>query len=285
MVEFGRRLGACLSAWDLRVAGRLDGGSDSAVFGCVTSGGDEVVVKLAAAPGAARAEAAALDAWAGTGAAVRMIGADLDLGALLLRRIRPGAPLPAGDPQVTEVAAGVLSRLHRVRPAGYPFPALGEVYPRLERRARADARHERRVSGDPGRGAVGLARLAAARAAVRRLCATAGRPVLLHGDFLPKNLLHDGTGYLAIDPLPCVGDPCADVGFFAAGQPPAAAILDRAAAIAGRLGLDPDRARRWAAVWTVIQASQAWRDDQSDLEECLSCGDFERLLREPPMRG
>jgi streptomycin 6-kinase len=48
------------------------------------------------------------------------------------------------------------------------------------------------------------------------LCASAGQAVLLHGDFLDKNLLWRGVGYLGIDPIPCIGDPCADVGFFAA---------------------------------------------------------------------
>ena len=41
-----------------------------------------------------------------------------------------------------------------------------------------------------------------ARAAARKLCATAERAVLLHGDFVGKNLLRSGAGYVAIDPIP-----------------------------------------------------------------------------------
>jgi streptomycin 6-kinase len=241
--------------------------------------GDEVVIKLTATPQEARLEAAALAAWRHTGAAVRLIDADFEHSALLLPRIRPATLLPPGDdPAATEVAARLLGRLHRDPPGTFPFPALEPSYLRLEARARDDARYEQRASGDPARGAAGLHRLAAARAAVRRLCATAGRAVLLHGDFLDKNLLWDGAGYLAIDPIPRIGDPCADVGFFAACHPPATAILPRADAIAGCLGLDRPRARRWAAVWTVLQACQAWRDDQPDLEACLSSDEFERLI-------
>jgi hypothetical protein len=82
--------------------------------------------------------------------------------------------------------------------------------------------------------------------------------------------LWDGAGYVAIDPIPCIGDACSDVGFFAAGRPPARAILSRAVAIATRLSLNPQRAQRWAIIWAVLQACQAWRQDQADLEALLS---------------
>jgi streptomycin 6-kinase len=45
------------------------------------------------------------------------------------------------------------------------------------------------------------------------------------------------------------------------------------------MGLDPQRAQRWAAVWTVLQACQAWRDDQSDLDAALSTAEFDHLIR------
>ncbi len=120
----------------------------------------------------------------------------------------------------------------------------------------------------------------AARAAAMKLCASIGRTVLLHGDFLDKNLLWNGAGYLAIDPIPCIGDPCSDVGFFAAGNPPATTILPRAGTIAARMDLDQHRAREWAAIWTVLQTCQAWRPDQSDLDACMSSDVFERLLHQ-----
>ena len=113
-----------------------------------------------------------------------------------------------------------------------------------------------------------------------RLCATADRAVLLHGDFLDKNLLWDGRGYVAIDPMPRIGDPCSDVGFFASGHPPATMILERATAIAARMNLDPHRALQWAAIWAVLEATSAWRPDQAELEASLSSDAFERLLAE-----
>jgi len=110
-----------------------------------------------------------------------------------------------------------------------------------------------------------------------RICETTDRTVLLHGDFLDKNLLWDGVGYVAIDPIPRIGDPCSDVGFFASGHPPATAILERATAIAARMDLDPHRARQWGAVWAVLEACSACRLDQSDLRvhssQIPACGD------------
>lgn len=113
-----------------------------------------------------------------------------------------------------------------------------------------------------------------ARAAAMNLCATTERTVLLHGDFVDKNLLRSGAGYVAIDPIPRIGDPCSEP----ACHPPATTILQRAGAVAGHMGLDRQRALRWAAVWAVLQTCQAWRDDQSDLKACLSSDQFEHLL-------
>lgn len=163
-------------------------------------------------------------------------------------------------------------------PGRYPFPALEETYLEAERTWREDAEYEQRTSGNPILSVVGLQRLSAARALAMQLCATTQRSVLLHGDFLDKNLLWNGTGYVAIDPIPRIGDPCSDIGGFAAEHPPVTAILWRAAAIAARMDLDQDRAQQWAAVWTVLLTASAWRPDQAELEACLTSPVFERLL-------
>jgi streptomycin 6-kinase len=168
---------------------------------------------------------------------VRLIDADVRYGALLLERIRPGTPLPVGDDPVSvEVAARLLARLHLAAHGELPFPALEDIHLRLESQARDDADFEQRTRRDPTRGAAGLERLQMARAAAMNLCATAERTVLRHGDFVDKNLLRSGAGYVAIDPIPRIGDPCSDAGFFAACHPPATTILQRAGAVAGHMG-------------------------------------------------
>jgi streptomycin 6-kinase len=279
-VDVASRLSSCKRIWHLEGGSRLDGGFRSDVFGCTTAAGAEVVVKLADTQEQARTEAAALAMWEHTGATVRLIDADFEHSALILERVRPATHLPGGnDPAAIEVAADLLTRLHRARTAAFPFPALEETYGHLEDQARDNAAYERRTRNAPARGEAGLRRLGAARAAAMRLCATARQTVVLHGDFLDKNLLRNGAHYVAIDPIPRVGDPCTDVGFFAAGHRPATRILKRADAIAEQMSLDRHRAQRWAAVWTVLQTCHAWRDDQSDLETCLASSEFEQLLR------
>jgi streptomycin 6-kinase len=278
-VNVEHRLRACIRRWDLRPAGRLAGGFRSEIVACTLGDGTEVVLKLTPTAPEARAEAAALTAWSGTGVAVRLIDSDLRLSALLLERIRPGTHLPSGDgPEVTDVAADLLSRLHAAPMPAFPFPSVLNTYTLMEQVARDDAAYERKARGNPELGQPGVERLPAARAAVLRLCTTTGHRALLHGDFLDKNLLSTGSGHLAIDPTPHIGDPCADVGFFAAGHAPATGILARAVTIAERMELDPDRARRWAAVWTVLQTCQGWRDDQDDLERAVSSPEFDDLL-------
>jgi len=277
-MDLPSRLPSCLDNWRLHVVSRLEGGFRSEVFACTTSNGDEVVVKLAATAEEARVEAAALSAWDDTGTAVHLIDADFEHSALLMDRVRPATHLPSNDdPVAIEVAADLLRRLHETPPGSFPFPDLEQIYARMERQSREDAAYEQRASGDTMQGAAGLHRLDVARTAAKKLCATTERPVLLHGDFLDKNLLWDGAGYVAIDPIPCIGDACSDVGFFAAGGPPATAIISRAGAIATRVGLTPQRAQQWAMIWAVLQACQAWRQDQADLEAFLSSDVFALL--------
>jgi streptomycin 6-kinase len=95
---------------------------------------------------------------------------------------------------------------------------------------------------------------------------------------LDVDLLWNGARYVAIDPVPCLGDPCADIGFFAAGHPPATGILDRADALSTRMGENRARAVRWAAVWAVGEACETWREDSADLQAAVSSRDFERLI-------
>lgn len=255
---------------------RLDGGHRSSVFRCVTADGTEAVVKVCGTAEEAEAEAAALTAWNESHAAVRLLDVDVAAASLLLESVRPGAQLPAGDDATAvAVAADLLARLHTRAHTTFPFTTLAEAYTAYEQRARADGEFERRAYGKVN---AGLERLPRARSAALRLCSTSTREVLLHGDFLDKNLLWNGRSYVAIDPIPRVGDPCADIGFFAAAHPPAAAILDRADALASRLGDDRLRAIRWAAVWAVGEACETWRQDSADLGAAVSSRDFERLL-------
>jgi streptomycin 6-kinase len=219
---------------------------------------------LTTTPEEAELEAAALAVWRDTGASVQLL--DADVGALLLRRVRPASPLPPGDEATAvAVAADLLPRLHL--PANDDgFPSLAELYPYLSRTAVEDLNYERRTRGDPDRARPAEELLPAADEAAARLCATAETSVLLHGDFIDKNILLDGDRYISADPIPRTGDPASDVGFFAHYHPPAANIFERAARVARATGNSAVRAQTWAAVWTVLQVVSAWREDLDELQ-------------------
>jgi streptomycin 6-kinase len=273
------REAAVVRRWGLRLGPPLAGGYRSHVRDCVTAGGTAVVLKLTKTIDEAWLESRALAGWQGTGATVRLLAADPEQGALLLERLRPGTPLPGGDePAVLDAAVELLDRLHAV-PAPAGFPSVADCFPDRARIARADNRAERADHGDPDRAAGALALMADAQRAMTVLSSTATRAVLLHGDFLDKNLLLNAAHYRAVDPMPYRGEPECEIGFFASHHPPVAGTLHRARTIARRLGADPDRAGRWAAVWTVLLAVSAWRPDQPDLDALVASRPFIEILK------
>lgn len=282
----GDRVRRAAAVWGLSVGEALTGGSRSAVFAAVDEAGRDLVLKLPAPRAGdtrpAADEAAALSIWSSSRAAVTLVDATAD--ALLLVRARPGRAWPwsptASPDEVVSVAAELLSRLW-AQPAGaHRLPTLVEVYPQDERIARDDAAFEQRERSEPGRGVPGLLRLPAAAVAAEDLIGTCREQRLLHGDFITKNLVSDdrsSTGWVALDPLPRTGDPAAEVAAFAAYHP-AELVLPTAEALARRLDVDPYRALRWAAVWTVHQTAQAWRDDQEQLEDLVASPTLADLL-------
>jgi len=258
----------------------MSGGFRSEVFDCVSTDGRRVVVKLAPNRDLAETEALALKTWANTGVTIRLVDVDLDNAALLLERLYPATPLSSSDePAAIVVAADILKALRVVPVPNLQFQTLEDAYVHLERRAKEDARYEQEYRGEPSRGRPALDLLPAAHELLVRLCDSAGKNVLLHGDFIAKNLLLHESTYVAIDPMPMVGDPCSDIGFFAAGYGSATNVLERAKTIAKRNGEDLLRAQQWAVVWAILQAAQAWRDDQAELEQLVASEKTQQLLR------
>jgi streptomycin 6-kinase len=231
----------------------MAGGALSAVLACTgIADARPVVLKLSVddAHGAA-AEAAALALWAGDGACA-LLAASSDGTALLLAAIEPGdAAAPSVDDGAdARLAAALLARLRRERddlPAAVPDAA-----------SRLDWRFGRaRRFVDEGRAlaAVTRAELDAAASAAAELHAGAAR-ALCHGDFLDKNILLDRERrWWAIDPMPCVGDPCLDGAFWALHHRPGVGVRKRCALLAAAGGLDPDRVWRWALAFAATEAA------------------------------
>ena len=62
-------------------------------------------------------------------------------------------------------------------------------------------------------------------------------------------------------------------------RPPPARRLDRRAALLARaLGLDPDRAARWAAIYAVGASCESWRPDTGELRAWARSGSARDLL-------
>jgi streptomycin 6-kinase len=142
---------------------------------------------------------------------------------------------PLNDDLATELVAHALVALHSARVDSHgPFPSQPEFLDMWVGWVRKSAE----------KGTAGLRLLDGAYERARTLCLDPTPVVLLHGDFIDKNLLLDDRGYVAVDPIPRIGDPCSDVGFYAAYHPRAGGVASRARLLATRCGLDPQRAAR-----------------------------------------
>jgi streptomycin 6-kinase len=268
-------LTACAERWELAIGKRLSGGLVGHVFACTTSDGRQVVLKLnppsaASYAGEPEHEAAALRAWAGRGA-VELLDFAADLGALLTRRALPGTPLDErNEARALEIVDGVLASLFRASVPRAGFRSLRGVVDRFLT-AKLAAGGEAKELLQP--------RIEEARLSAHRLARSASKQMLLHGDLMDKNLLRDGDRFVAIDPMPSVGDPHSDLGFWAATRSPPQGLDARAEALARRLGLEPARAARWAAVYAVGLACESWRPDTAELRAWVQSARAQALLR------
>jgi len=158
-----------------------------------------------------------------------------------------------GDPAATEIAAGVIARLHA--PSSRPAPAglqpLRARFASLFARADEDGKDGRRSPY------VGAARLAGRILGDQR----GVRP--LHGDLHHDNILLSARGWLAIDPKGVLGDPAFDAAnmFFNPLQRDdlcrdAGRIAGMAAIFARGMAIDPRRLLDFAVAYGCLSA--AW---------------------------
>ncbi len=214
--------------WRLELGAELPGGLLSCVL-AATRDGEPVVLKLTGGWDCPADEIRCLRRWAGDGAPL-VLEADPDRGALLLERVEPGTAAAAAT--ATDVGA-LLRRLH--------------VEPFAELRAVEDVARAR-LARVVAQGRQPADRAARAAELLPALVATTEREVLLHGDFDGRNVLVCAhRGLVAIDPLPCIGDPTYDAASWAHANG-RTGRRERQHAIATALDLDPERVRRWGVV-------------------------------------
>jgi streptomycin 6-kinase len=159
--------------------------------------GEPAVLKLTWPPHRTHDAARALSAWDGEGA-VRMLAADVDVGALLLERARADLTLSELDIVSAATIAGRLLRRLAI-PTRESFPSVDGIALSL---ARTFAERQQRL-GFPIPGTW----LDKARSLSEELTGR-GRRLLIHADLHYGNVLaSDREPWLAIDPKALVGDP------------------------------------------------------------------------------
>lgn len=238
--ELVARMESVAAEWGLALGPVLQGGVMSLVRLAERDGREYVLKAVPRFAHWAHDEATALHRWAGRGA-VHLWGSSLDGRVLLLERLEHGRP--ASVDQV----ADVLRLLQSAEPRGVSLPPLAS---RVEEEF---ARARRRVAGIPARTVRRCHRVAL------ELCASDRAPVMVHGDLQQKNLLWRAGVAVAIDPIPAVGDATYDIALWALTERPYGDGVERAAAMAQRLGHDADRAALMCqamsaavAIWTHV---------------------------------
>ncbi|GGG25829.1 hypothetical protein GCM10010964_12220 [Caldovatus sediminis] len=261
--DLAARLRHAEARWSLVLEGPLATGETAArTFAVRRADGAAAVLKLAPPGQALEAEATALAAFAGRGAA-RLLAADLPAGALLIERLSPGTALrhlaARDDDAATLAAAGVMAALRRPPPPGAVLAEAAGWVRALDRALEA-----------PGP----LPRPMLARAArlMRELAAGAPPPVLLHGDLHAGNILRDGAaGWRAVDPKGLIGDPAFEAAAFLRDPPgPAARAARRVALLAEATGLPRERIAAWGYAGAALAAAWAVEDGSDPARWCAA---------------
>lgn len=222
-------------------------------------------------------EGLALQHWAGRGA-VRLLRADPRRRALLLDWL-PGPDLgDAWDVEACEAVGDLYARLH--------IPAL----PQLARLASFVEQWLRDLE-ELGRDIpVPRRYVEQALSLGPDLLASAGDPVVVHGDLHYANVMADAAGeWVAIDPKPMAGDPhyepapmlwnrMDELSGPGAGGTLRDGLRRRFHAVVDAAGLDEARARDWVVVrmvlnagWAVQDARQADRRLSADEQDWITC--------------
>lgn len=264
--------------WSLEVGSPFPNLSYNWVVPAVREDGTPAILKLSF-PGDKEfgTEAEALRLFDG-GGICRMLGLDLDRGAMLLERLEPGAPLTTvdNDEEATAIAANVMRKLWRPAPANHNFPLVSDWaggFDRLRRRF------------DGGTGPMPARLVEEAESLFADLLASQGGPLLLHGDLHQENILTAGREpWLAIDPKGVVGEAAYDTAALlhnpveALDAPDPKRLLERRLdVLSWELGLDRARIRAWGLAQAVLAAYWSLEDGGQVWEEALS---FANLLAE-----
>lgn len=231
------RVTALAIDWDLEIGEEFTSGNSAVVLSCTGPDGD-AILKLSPDAYAVGEETEMLRQFAPSGRVPAVLAAAR--GAVLLKAIRPGAPvekLPV--PPTPAEYAGFLTDLHS---AGDPDSAPRKLVDWLEVLFNSAVK----------RGA----ELAESRRLRDELLAEPTESVLLHGDLHFGNVLTaDDRGLVAIDPMACVGDPCFDAIDYVLEGLDRAEMVRRRDELAAAADIDVKRLDAWCRVTAPIGAT------------------------------
>jgi streptomycin 6-kinase len=239
--------------WSLSLGAPYEKASYSWVAPARLADGVAAVLKLGMPHLEGEHEVDGLRFWGGD-AAVRVLEADRELGAMLLEHCEPGTGLwKLPMTQQDTVLATLLKRLWRKPALPHPFRHLSEMIGVWRRRTLADSAQW----PDPGLVHDGLRLLA-------ELCESASTEALLATDLHAGNVLRARREpWLAIEPRPFIGDPAYDATQHL--------INDKARLSVDPFGtirrfseaaeLDAERVRLWTFARAAAQPRDSWAED------------------------
>jgi len=185
---------------------------------------------------------------------VRLLEADVDLGAMLLEQCEPGTHLrQVPQDEQDEVIAGLLRRLWREPQAPHQFRPLSILLDAWSRESKEQAH----LWPDPGLVREGLA-------LIGELSASAFEPVLLGTDVHAGNVLRaQREPWLLIDPKPFVGDRSYDATqhLLNCTDRLRSDPLGTIQRFADLLGVDPMRVRFWTFARAAANPRRDWTHD------------------------
>jgi streptomycin 6-kinase len=264
-------IAACEERWTLTVQSVAPDLSYNFVAYVMIKNGMEAILKIGVPNPELITEIEALQHYQGR-YAVRLLKADINLGALVMQRLVPGQPLSEwpDDEKATVIAAQLMRDLPIPEPSKHRFPTIENwnlAFNRL--RARFDGQ-----SGPLPRRMVEKA-----ERLFNDLQGSSPGGKLLHGDLHHDNILSNGeNSWLVIDPKGVIGDPAYEAARFQRNPIPGflrqenpQAVAERRVEILASI-LEIDRARLLAWGFFDAMLGACWSiEDNEDWNYFLSC--------------
>jgi streptomycin 6-kinase len=192
--------------------------------------------------------------WAGD-PTVRLLEADDALGAMLIERCEPGTRLrELPEPEQDAVLARLAPRLWKAPPEPHPFRPLSTMIAQWI----GETFEQRSSWADQGLVMGGIETF-------RELSTTGAPPLLLATDLHAGNALRARREpWLVIDPKPFVGDPAFDATQHLLNCEARLQTdpLGTIARVAGLMGLDAARVRRWLFARLAAEPRENWAGDR-----------------------